>query len=80
MAGSPPPYSSGSAPGASVVGSAAVDLGAGAAGAGAAGAAADVEGASTGTTALLRNIQRLLKVAAENARAQERQVDLEKGE
>lgn len=33
-----------------------------------------------GTTALLRNIQRLLKVAAETARAQEHQVDMDRGE
>ncbi|XP_052122447.1 dachshund homolog 1-like isoform X2 [Frankliniella occidentalis] len=90
-AGSPPPYGTGAgALGAAAVGSAAVDL---AAGSGGGGGASDEEGGGSsgggsagggagtcalGTIALLRNIQRLLKVAAENARAQEQQVDLDR--
>lgn len=43
--------------------------------------AGDAEGSPLSSTeTLLRNIQSLLKVAADNARQQERQISYEKGE
>ncbi|KAJ1519498.1 hypothetical protein ONE63_004783 [Megalurothrips usitatus] len=80
MAASPPPYGATASMGAAAVGSAATESPSDEEGGGGSSGASGGGGGALGTMALLRNIQRLLKVAAENARAQERQVHMDRGE